>query len=172
MAAQGSTWRGFNVNGVTTNNAKTFNNQMNAYLRYNGWGSVQPRIFTGFSSNISRGVDSFGNPVVANRVQTTIVPSGTTPDGIAAWYTWFVPTAATNNLRYSGFSVNQNVSGFTPSGLRAAIANNFVNYTGSTNMPQGIYRVYTTYTNQGWRITQNTATNRRNLYFRGGGLTI
>jgi len=42
----------------------------------------------------------------------------------------------------------------------------YVNYTGSTNVPQGVYRVYTTKPSPGLNITNNG----NNFYFQGGSL--
>lgn len=168
MAAGGSAFRGFNINSPNLNNQNTFNTQMNRYVSYTGWGTVQPTIRTGFTYNMTRGVDSFGVPIIANRMTTTLVQSGTTtPNNTNAWYTWFIPTGATGIQRYNTLSRTfDNPTGTTIFTQRANMSSIVFNYTGGTNIPNGTYRVYTTFTNQGFRFSQNN----RNIYFRGGTL--
>lgn len=168
MVGQSVAFRGFNVNAPILTNPNTFNQQMNAYIKYSGWGVSQPTIKTGATYNLSRGVDNYGNPIVANRMVTTRIDSGTTtPTNVLAWYTWIVPTGATGNQRYNTFSrVFDNASGTTTFTQRANMSSLVVNYTGGTNIPNGYYRVYSTFNNTSFRFAQNN----RNIYFRGGTL--
>lgn len=168
MAGQGSTFRGFNLNSPTLNNSTTFNRQMNAYVRYSGWGGVQPSIKTGVTYNLSRGVDNFGVPISANTLTTSLVNIGTTtPGNTIAWYTWIIPTGSTGSQRYSTLSLTfNNATGTTMVQQRANMSSILFNYTGGTNIPNGTYRVYSTFTNQQFRFAQNN----RNIYFRGGSL--
>jgi len=168
MTSQGSTFRGFNINSPNLNNSTTFNLQMNSYVRYSGWGVSEPSIKTGATYNISRGFDNFGVPIVANRMTTTQIVSGTTtPNGVAAWYTWLVPTGATGAQRYSNFSRTfNNPTGTTVVTQRGNMSSILFNYTGASNIPNGVYRVYSSFTNTGFRITQNNT----NIFFRGGTL--
>jgi hypothetical protein len=168
MAAQGSAFRGFNINSPNLNNTTTFNLQMNSYVRYSGWGVTEPSIRTGATYNITRGVDNFGVPILANRMTTTqIVSATTTPSGVAAWYTWLVPTGATGNQRYGNFSRTfNNPTGTTIVTQRNNMSSILFNYTGGSNIPNGVYRLYSSFTNTGFRITQNNT----NIFFRGGTL--
>lgn len=168
MAGQSVAFRGFNVNSPVLNNANTFNQQMNTYIRYSGWGVSHPSIKTGATYNIGRGNDTFGIPIVANRMVTTLVQSGTTtPTNTLAWYTWIVPTGATGTQRYNTISRTfNNPTGTTLFSQRANMASLVVNYTGGTNIPNGFYRIYSTFNNAPFRFAQNN----RNIYFRGGAL--
>jgi hypothetical protein len=149
----------------------TFNNRFNAYLRYSGWGGIQPPVFTAPISNISRGLDAFGEPVVAGRFQTTVVTGTTLPLGVGnpnqsseAWYTWFVPTGATPGQAYTAISMSRNPRQYQPIVTTINFYSRVVNYTGSTNIPPGFYRVYTSYINNALR----PRLNGQNFYFRGG----
>ena len=165
MASQGSTFRGYWVNGPTTANSVTFNQQMDAYLRYSGWGGNAPAIITGIISPTSGGNDAYGNPITAYLFQTTQVAAGTTPTN--AWYTWYVSTGATNGqiMTQIGTNTAGNPNALTARNLNSTIATIPVGFTGST-IPPGTYRVYTTYSNTEFRI--NASAN--NVYFKGNTL--
>jgi hypothetical protein len=165
MASQGSAWRGFYINGATTANPVTFDQQFNAYLNYSGWGGNSPAIITGTISQTSGGNDAFGNPINAYLFQTTEVSGGTTPS--SAWYTWYVSTGATNGQIMSQIGTNTagNPNSLTARNMNSGYYNNIVNYTGST-IPQGVYRVYTTYGLFDFRI--NASVN--DIYFKGNTL--
>jgi hypothetical protein len=165
MASQGSVFRGFFNNGATVANAVTFNQQMNAYLNYSGWGGNSPAIITGVISSTSGGNDAYGNPINAYLFQTTQIPAGTTPSN--AWYTWYVSTGATNGQIMTQIGTNNagNPNSLTSRNLNSGYYNLTVNYTGST-IPPGTYRVYTTYGLTDFRI--NASVN--NIYFKGNTL--
>jgi hypothetical protein len=168
MTSQGSVFRGFNINSPNLNNSDTFNIEMNSYVRYSGWGVTEPSIKTGVTYNITRGVDAYNIPITANTMTTTRILSGTTtPNGVAGWYTWIIPTAATETRRYATLVTNINNPNLnTTVTQRANMSSIIFNYTGGTNIPNGVYRVYSSFTNTGSRITQNN----NNIFFRGGTL--
>jgi hypothetical protein len=145
-----------------------FNQRFNAYISYSGWGGTQPSIFTAPISNISRGLDTFGVPVVAGRFQTTVVTATTLPvaggQSPQAWYTWFVPTGATPGQAYTAISMSRNPTQQQEIATTQNFYSRVVNYTGSTNIPAGVYRVYTSYSNNALR----PRLNGQNFYFRGG----
>jgi hypothetical protein len=145
-----------------------FNDRFNAYIRYSGWGGTQPPIFTAQISNLSRGVDAFGVPVVAGRFQTTVVTATTLPvaggQSPQAWYTWFVPTGATPGQAYTAISMSRNPTQQQEIAATQNFYSRIVNYTGGTNIPAGVYRVYTSYSNNALR----PRLNGQNFYFRGG----
>jgi hypothetical protein len=165
MASQGSAWRGFFVNGATTANSVTFNQQFNSYLNYSGWGGNSPAIITGTISPTSGGLDNYGNPIQAYLFQTTQIPAGTTPTN--AWYTWYISTGATNGQIMSQVGTNTagNPNSLTARNMNSGYYNNIVTYTGST-IPPGTYRVYTTFGATEFRI--NASVN--NIYFKGNTL--
>jgi hypothetical protein len=147
---------------------QNFNNRFNAYMSYSGWGTTQPAILTAPISSLSRGVDSFGVPVVAGRFQTTVVSGNTLPitggQSPQAWYTWFVPTGSTPGQAYTAISISRNPTTQQEIASTLNFYNRVVNYTGSTNIPAGYYRVYTSYSQNGLR----PRLNGQNFYFRGG----
>jgi hypothetical protein len=147
---------------------QNFNNRFNSYISYSGWGVSQPTILTAPISNLSLGLDAFGVPVVAGRFQTTIVSGNTLPvtggQSPQAWYTWFVPTGATPGQAYTAISLSRNSNTQQEIASTLNFYNRVVNYTGSTNIPAGYYRVYTSYSQNGLR----PRLNGQNFYFRGG----
>jgi len=151
---------------------QNFNNRFNAYMSYSGWGVSQPTILTAPISNLSFGVDAFGVPVVAGRFQTTIVSGNTLPvtggQSPQAWYTWFVPTGATPGQAYTSLSISRNPTAQQEIATTLNFYNRVVNYSGSTNIPAGYYRVYTSYSQNGLR----PRLNGQNFYFRGGNNRI
>jgi hypothetical protein len=166
MAAQGSAFRGFNINNVTNNQA-TFDAQMNAYIAYSGWGVSEPPIFTAPVSTTSGGLDIWGNAISAYKFQTIQVPNTTVPSGEVAWYTWIVSTGATNGQKYSSIKNGNSNPPTTDTVVSGTIPYNLlVNYSGSTNIPAGTYRVYTTKPGFGLNITNGG----NNWYFQGGTL--
>jgi hypothetical protein len=165
MLSQGSTFRGFNINSPSPNQS-LFNTQMNAYISYSGWGGSEPSIITSPVSSTSGGSDAYGNPIVAYVFQTTKVPVTTVPSTEVAWYTWLVPTGATNGQIYSTISEGTTTVANTTFTVNPIYSNLIVNYSGSTNIPSGIYRVYTTKPGAGFNITNNGS----DLYWRGGTL--
>jgi hypothetical protein len=166
MVSQGSAFRGFNINSPSPNQS-IFDAQMNAYVAYSGWGSSEPPILTAPISTTSGGSDIWGNSIVAYRFQTIEIPFTTVPFNEVAWYTWFVSTGATNGQKYSSI-LNGNANPPTSNTLVNSITNSLVvNYSGSTNIPAGTYRVYTTKNAPGLNITNGGD----NWYFRGGTLT-
>ena len=166
MAAQGSAFRGFNINNVTNNQA-TFDAQMNAYIAYSGWGVSEPTIVTAPISTTSGGLDAWGNAIVAYKFQTIQVPNTTVPPGEVGWYTWIVSTGATNGQKYSSIKNGNANPPTTDTVVSGTIPYNLlVNYSGSTNIPAGTYRVYTTKPGNGLNITNGG----NNWYFQGGTL--
>jgi hypothetical protein len=166
MLSQGSTFRGFNITSPSTVQA-TFNSQMNSYIAYSGWGTSEPAIVTTGVTTTSGGFDLQGNPVVAYTFQTAFIPSSTVPSAEVAWYTWMVPTGATNGQQYQTikFGNNTNPPG-TSITANVSYSNLIVNYTGSTNIPAGVYKVYTSKPSSGMNITNSGG----NLYWQGGNL--
>jgi hypothetical protein len=166
MQSQGSAFRGFNITSPNTTSQVTFSNQMNAYISYSGWGVSEPAIVTAPISTTTGGNDAWGNPITAYKFQTVQVPSATVPSGEVAWYTWMVATGSTNGQRYSTIkNGNSNPPG-VDTVVNSTYYNFVVDYTGSTNIPAGVYRVYTTKPAAGLNITNGG----NDWYFQGGTL--
>jgi hypothetical protein len=167
MLAQGSSFRGYNINAPSISQS-TFESQMNAYIEYSGWSVNMPAIRSEQVPTTSGGFDSYGNPIVAYTFKTHQVPSSVIDSNEFAWYTWFVPTGSTNGLKYQliGNNINGNPLSLTNRVMNSTYYDLTVNYTGSTGIPAGVYRVYSTYGNTDFRI-QNLGNN---IYFKGGSL--
>lgn len=151
---------------------QNFNNRFNSYISYSGWGVSQPTILSAPISNLTRGVDAFNVPVIAGRFQTTVVSGNTLPvtggQSPQAWYTWFVPTGATPGQAYTAISISRNPNTQQEIAATLNFYNRVVHYTGSTNIPAGYYRVYTSYSQNGLR----PRLNGQNFYFRGGNTRV
>jgi hypothetical protein len=159
------TFRGFNIGSLSTSQAQ-FNDQINAYVKYSGWGPSEPSIVVADVSSTSGGVDSFGNSIVAYTFQTVEVLDTVVPSGTFAWYTWIVPTAATNNQKYSTIKQGTAAGSMTEKTMNSVYYDLTFEYSGGTNIPDGTYRVYTTKTDTTFRI-DNAG---QDLYFQGGTL--
>jgi hypothetical protein len=85
-----------------------------------------------------------------------------------SWFTWVVSTNGTNGDIINNIGVNDygDPNSLTPVGVNSVYSNMNVQYTGST-IPQGNYRVYTTFNNTNFRLL-----NTNNIYFKGNSLTI
>ena len=165
LSATTGTFRGLNL-GSPSSVQNDFNNQLNAYVAYSGWGVSEPAILQAPISTTSGGNDAWGNPIQAYKFQTIQVSSATVPSGEIAWYTWFVATGATNGQTYTQIKIgpsNPPSTNITPNVVYSVLT---LDYTGSTNIPAGVYRVYTTKPGAGLNI--NNSGN--NYYFQGGTL--
>jgi hypothetical protein len=165
MLSQGSAFRGFNITSPSSVQA-TFNSQMNAYIAYSGWGGSEPTILTAPISTTSGGNDIWGNPIIAYTFQTIQVPNTTVPSSEVAWYTWMVATGATNGLTYTTIKEGTSNPPSTNFTMNTAYSSLVVNYSGSTNIPAGTYRVYTTKPAAGVNVTNFG----NDLYWQGGTL--
>ena len=176
MVSQGSSWRGFNQVGAPSTVQGTFDSQMNAYLSYSGWtGAIttggEPAIITSTISTTSGGSDAYGNAIVAYKFQTVQIPIGAFTAATNNWVTVFVSTGATNGQIYSTINNGTGPGSMTPKTMStvyngSAPNNLIINYSGSTNIPAGAYRMYSTYTNTDFRLSTGLLPN----YFQGGTL--
>jgi hypothetical protein len=165
MTDQGSAWKGFNAipNNPSTN-PSTFNDQMNAYISYTGWGIYNPAIVVTGITSTSGGVDSQGQPIEAYKFQTAELPAGIF-SGTSAWVTWFVATGATNGQRYSTIEFGNNASTSSTMTVPVDYVSFDIDYTGNT-IPPGIYRMYSSYSSTAFRpLVANLP-----QYYRGGTL--
>jgi hypothetical protein len=164
MLSQGSGFRGYNINAPSISQS-TFNTQMNAYLNYTwGTGGV-PSIRTEVVPVTTGGFDTQGNPIVAYTFETHEVPNTIMNSNEYCWYTWLVPTGATNGQKYATIGEGTSPGSLTYFTMNTVYSNLVLNYTG-TSIPAGSYRVYSTYTIGDFKIKNLN----NNLYFRGGSL--
>jgi hypothetical protein len=146
-----------------TSNPVQFGSDMNKYVSFSGWtASTFPTIRQQVVPQVSGGVDSFGNSISAFNFTTHEVPVGTVSGN--SWYTWIIPTNATNNgiQQKINFSINGNPNSMTTLIMDGTIYTQSFNYTGST-IPTGNYRVYTTYADLAFYIDNSLTT----IYFKG-----
>jgi hypothetical protein len=162
MYSNGSDFFGFTNASQPSQSQVPFSNDMNLYMNYPGWVNGQfPSIKIQSIPQQSGGVDSFGNPIAAYNFFTTEIPANTVKT--AAWYTWIIPNIAINDEIQTEIYINSmgNPTQQESVGTEPTIYSYVVNYTGTT-IPAGIYRVYTTFPNQIFRLNNNN-----NIYFRG-----
>jgi hypothetical protein len=166
MTAGGSTWKGYNqVPSAPSTVQSTFDSQLNRYLSYSGWGVNSPAIITSPISTTSGGNDAYSNPIVAYTFQTVQVPGNTVPSG-SAWFTWLVSTGGTNGQKYSQIKEASAPGSLANFNMSPTYYNLIINYSGSTNIPAGTYRLYSTYSSTGFNITPGAAA----IYFQGSTL--
>jgi len=156
---------------VFPNNYRDLNNYYNMVLWNNG--TLNSVIVTDVPQS-NGGVDSHGNPILAHNFTTVKIPKGTLNE--FAWVTVLIPTSAMNNdtkrqNKIAFYSKNGNVITSSGNNTQTVINMNttlssYVIYSNGTVIPQGNYRVYTTYGGTNMRIRFN-ATN--DVYLRGAG---
>lgn len=160
----GYSFYGFtNLSAPDTTSQVTFSNDMNGYVSYSGWtGGTLPTVRTQSVPQVSGGVDSFGNSIDIYNFTTHEVPLGTVGDN--AWYTWIIPTGATNGGIQTVIDYNSlgNPNLMTPINVDDIIYGNTFTYSGAT-IPSGVYRVYTTFANLSFYLNNGVDT----LYFKG-----
>lgn len=165
MYSNGSNFFGFSNASQPSQNQNQFDIDMNLYISYSGWTNGQlPNVISQSVPQQSGGNDAFGNSIVKYNFLTTEVSAGTVSS--SAWYTWIIPVVATNNEIQTEIYLNaygnptQQDSVYTEPSINSYL----VVYTGST-IPQGTYRVYTTFPNQIFKLNNNN-----NIYFRGSDI--
>lgn len=147
-------------------NQNQFEIDMNYYIDYSGWtDSTLPDIRTQTVPQSSGGLDSFGNTIVEFNFTTHEIPSGTVNG--SGWYTWIIPTSATNGMIQTiiDLSINGNQNNFISFGTDSSLYQHEFEYTG-TNIPSGNYRVYSSFVDPAFHIA-----NSQDIYFKGGQVT-
>jgi hypothetical protein len=159
-------FRGFNVAGysVPSTTQASFDTQMNAFISYSGWGVYEPSIITAPISTVSGGNDAYGNPIEAYKFQTTQIPTGAF--SATSWIVIFVSTGATNGLKYSQVKNGTSSGSMVSRNMNTTYTSLIINYSGSTNMPAGTYRMYSTYNGTSFQLPISSLPN----FFQGGTL--
>jgi hypothetical protein len=153
MYNNGSDFFGFTNASQPAQNQSGFTFDMNLYMNYSGWTNGEfPTIITQVVPQTGGGVDNYGNPIVQGNFLTTEIPVNTV--GTSAWYTWIIPAAATNNGIQTEIYLNANGN---PTQQDSVVT--------ESTIPQGTYRVYTTFPNQIFKLNNNN-----NIYFRGSDI--
>jgi hypothetical protein len=154
---------------VFPNNYRDLNNYYNMVLWNNG---TLNSVITTEVPQSGGGVDSHGNPKLAYNFTTVKIPKGTLNE--FAWITVLIPTSAMNNdtkkqNKIAYYAKNGNVITSSGNNNQTVINTNttlssYVIYSNGTVIPQGNYRVYTTYSGTGMRVRFNTTND---VYLRG-----
>lgn len=154
---------------VFSRNYRDLNNYYNMVLWNNG---TLNSVITTEVPQSGGGVDSHGNPKLAYNFTTVKIPKGTLNE--FAWITVLIPTSAMNNdtkkqNKIAYYAKNGNVITSSGNNNQTVINTNttlssYVVYSNGTVIPQGNYRVYTTYGGTGMRIRFNTTND---VYLRG-----
>lgn len=162
MYDSGSNFFGFTNTSQPSQNQTLFNFDLNTYVSYSGWtGGSLPSVIRQIVPQENDHLDDYGNQIVKYNFVTTAVPSRTTRS--VAWYTWIIPTGATGGEYQTDIDFNYlgNPNNLTPAKTEQTIYTYTFTYTGNT-IPQDTYRVYTTFPNETFRLSNNET-----IYFRG-----
>ena len=168
----GSPFYGFFAGlGVFNSNYRDLNNYYNMVLWNNG--VLNPVISVDIPQTTGQ-VDNYGNPKTAYNFSTIKITKGTLNEW--AWVTILIPTSAMNNdskkqtkigvYKKNGnkiTSVGQNGVGETTINVNPMLSS-YIIYSNGTVIPQGNYRVYSSYGGSSMRIKFNTTND---VYFRG-----
>jgi hypothetical protein len=82
------------------------------------------------------------------------------------WVTVFVSTGATNGQKYSIIKNGASAGAMVSRTMTSGYYNLVINYSGSTNIPAGTYRMYSTYAGTSFSLGTSALPN----YFQGGTL--
>ena len=135
MLSNGSSFRGMNINAPSTTFA-TFQSQMNSYISYSGFGVTT---FSLFPTSITPNQNDI------NWVNSSYIWSGTN-----VWVNTLVPSCA-NCDGGEYLQIGTDLFSYTTNPTYRAF--NFY-YSGSS-IPQGFYRLYTTYSGTGMRLSSS-----------------
>lgn len=148
---------------------------LNNYLSMPFWSNgILPQVLTADIPQTSGGVDQHGNPKVAHNFETVKISKNTVNDN--AWVLVLIPTSAMSNdtkrqnkIGYYAKNGTRIVSSANNSqtilNTNTLLSSFVINYTGNI-IPQGQYRVYSTYTSSHMRIGFNSTND---VYLRGAG---
>jgi hypothetical protein len=162
MYDSGRDFFGFTNDSQPAQDQTKFNIDMNVYVDFSGWtNGLFPSLIRQTVPQISGGNDQYNNSIVAYNFLTTKIPSGHVNG--SGWYTWLIPVSLTNNQRQTIIDINTSDSPnlLTGIGTDSTINSYTFTYTGTT-IPPITYRVYTTYPNSIFKITDT-----QNIYMRG-----
>jgi hypothetical protein len=112
------------------------------------------------------GNDAEGNVIAQNIFQTAEIPVGAFTAVSSNWVTVFVPTNGTPGQKYSHITNGTSAGTMISRTMNPTYNSLIINYSGSTNIPIGTYRMYTTSAFFDFRLTTSLLPN----YFRGGTL--
>ena len=158
----GHDFYGFTNGTQPSTTLSAFTGQMISYVEFSGWTTgTFPRVVEVSVPQVDGGIDSFGNPVFKYNFITNVVSANTIGD--QAWYIWMIPTGLTNNLIQTEIELSvDNPNVFVTNKTEPKIYQFTFDYFGAY-IPNGTYRVYTTYPSLNFQLFDN-----QNIYFKGG----
>lgn len=167
MYDSGRNFFGFTNYSQPTQDQTDFEIDMNTYVDFEGWtNGLFPSLIQQTVPQISGGEDQYNNSIVAYNFLTTKIPSGYV-NGFG-WYTWMIPVSLTNNERQIMIDINtsNNPNLLTGVGTESTINSYTFTYSGTT-IPATTYKVYTTYPNTIFKITDT-----QTIYMRGNTISL
>lgn len=159
----------FTMVSLQPNNHRDLINYLNMPFWNNG---VLPQVIETEVPQVSGGVDSYGNPKTAYNFTTVKIPRGTVNE--LSWVLVLIPVSSMDNdtkrqnrIGYyasNGTRITSSANNTqTVINTNKSLSSHLINYTGNV-IPQGLYRVYSTYNNMGMRIGFNSSND---VYLRG-----
>lgn len=155
--------------GISNTNYRDLNNYYNMVLWNNG---TLNQVISTDVPQVSGGVDSHGNTKTAYNFTTVKIPKGTLNE--YGWVTVLIPTSAMNNdtkrqTKIAYYSKNGTKITSSGNGSQTVVNVNqtlssYVIYSNGTVIPEGNYRVYSTYTSSAMRFGFNSTND---VYIRG-----
>jgi hypothetical protein len=145
----GTRFLSFFVNGITSSNFRDLNN----YYSIPFWNKDSHlKVIVTDVPQVSGDVDSYNNQKKAYNFTTVKIPKGTFND--YGWVTILIPISAMNNDTRRQKQIRVSSSGGNRYMIRntnTTLSSYVINYTGNV-IPQGQYRVYSTYSDPAMRI--------------------
>lgn len=149
----GTRFLSFFVSPITSSNFRDLNN----YYSIPFWNKDSHlKVIVADVPQVSGGVDSYNNPKLAYNFTTVKIPKGTFND--FGWVTILIPISAMNNDTRRQTQIRVASSGSNTYMIRntnTTLSSYVINYTGNI-IPQGQYRVYSTYSDPGMMIGFNS----------------
>jgi len=137
MLSQGSTFRGMFINGPSTTFA-TFQSQMNSYISYSGFGVTT--------------FDLLPTPITQNEDPIEWFNESAIWSATNVWVNMLVPSCAICDNGVYGLMDDSG----TPTHTTNATYRSFNFYYSGTSIPEGYYRLYTTYSDPAMRILSSS----------------
>jgi hypothetical protein len=149
----GTRFLSFFVSPITSSNFRDLNN----YYSIPFWNTDSHlKVIVADVPQVSGGVDSYNNPKLAYNFTTVKIPKGTFND--FGWVTILIPISAMNNDTRRQTQIRVASSGnntYMVRNTNTTLSSYVINYTGNV-IPQGQYRVYSTYSDPAMRIKFNS----------------
>ena len=149
----GTRFLSFFVSPITSSNFRDLNN----YYSIPFWNKDSHlKVIVADVPQVSGGVDSYNNPKLAYNFTTVKIPKGTFND--FGWVTILIPISAMNNDTRRQTQIRVASSGNNTYMIRntnTTLSSYVINYTGNV-IPQGQYRVYSTYSDPAMMIGFNS----------------